>query len=52
MKITFEVPDDTCAVILSFLYGDVTGVTLASIKAGNDELEDGVVIKREAHNDI
>lgn len=44
MKITFEVPDDSCAAILNIVYGDITGMHLKGIQVGSNELKDGAII--------
>ena len=44
MKITFEVPDNSCAAILNVVYGDITGMHLKGIQVGSNELKDGAII--------
>lgn len=54
MKITFEVPDDTCAAILSLVYGDIIGMKMKGIQVGSNELFDGSVIdhsKEDNHDE-
>lgn len=50
MKITFEVPDNTRAVILSIVYGYDTEMMLGSKSIGSDEIKDGAVIQWEAYD--
>ena len=46
MKITFDIPETTVAVIMSFVYpdNDTNMMNLVSKTVGTDELKDGSVL--------